>query len=112
MIARSPRLILLALSITAWSLAGQPAGKEKHLLYVASPGCRNYLQYGGMGVLVFDIDNGYRFVKRIPTWDETPGKDAENIKGIAASAKTGKLYVTTVNRLLALDAVSGAKLWE
>src|SRR2546423_11471505 len=113
MIARSSRLIPLALSITAWSLAGQPAGKEKHLLYVASPGIRNYLEYGGMGILVFDIDNGYKFVRRIPTWDApAAGKQAENVKGIAASAKTGRVYVSTINRMAAFDAVSGNKLWD
>jgi DNA-binding beta-propeller fold protein YncE len=87
--------------------------KEKHLLYVASPGLRNYLEYGGMGILVFDIDNGYKFVKRIPTWD-TPAdpKKAENVKGIAASARTGRVYVSTINRMAAFDAVSGNKLWD
>ncbi|HEU0093436.1 MAG TPA: hypothetical protein VFS78_15070, partial [Vicinamibacteria bacterium] len=44
------------------------AGVEKRLLYVASPGIRNYVEYGGVGVLVFDIANGHRFVKRIPTF--------------------------------------------
>jgi len=34
---------------------------------VAEPGIRNYTQYGGHGVIVFDIDDNYRFVKRIPT---------------------------------------------
>ncbi len=36
-------------------------------LYVAVPGIRNYLGYGGHGILVFDIDNNHRFVKRIST---------------------------------------------
>ena len=45
------------------------AGKasEHRMLYVATPGIRNYLEYGGHGLLVFDIDDGHRFVKRIPT---------------------------------------------
>ncbi|MBK5293484.1 MAG: hypothetical protein JJE04_17645, partial [Acidobacteriia bacterium] len=82
-------------------------GKEKHLLYVASPGIRNYEEYGGVGILVYDIDDGYRFVKRIPTWDVPAGQKPENVKGIAASAKTGRVYVTTINRMMALDAVTG-----
>jgi DNA-binding beta-propeller fold protein YncE len=87
--------------------------KENHLLYVASPGLRNYLEYGGIGVLVFDIDHGYKFVRRIPTWDPpAAGKQAENVKGIAASAKTGRFYVTTINRMAAFDIVSGKKLWD
>jgi DNA-binding beta-propeller fold protein YncE len=87
--------------------------KEQHLLYVASPGLRNYLEYGGMGILVFDIDKGYKFVRRIPTWDVPANpKDAENVKGIAASAKTGRVYVSTINRMAAFDAVSGKKIWD
>ena len=94
-------------------LRGQPAsGKEKHLLYVASPGIRNYVEYGGVGILVFDMDDGFRFVKRIPTWTVPPGKEPENVKGIAASAKTGRVYVTTLTRMMALDAVTGKVLWD
>ena len=89
-----------------------PAAAEQHLLYVASPGTRNYVQYGGVGILVFDIDNGYKFVRRIPTWDVPAGKEPENVKGIAASAKTGKVYVTSLNRLIAIDAVSGKRQWD
>jgi len=77
-----------ALFVLASLLPAQPSGnKEQHLLYVASPGIRNYEEYGGVGILVFDIDNGYRFLKRIPTWDVPAGQKPENVKGIAASAK-------------------------
>ena len=86
--------------------------KEKHYLYVASPGIRNYTEYGGVGVLVYDIDNGYRLVKRIQTWPDAPGKTAENVKGVAASAKTNRLYVTTPARLLAIDLLSEKVVWE
>jgi len=86
--------------------------QEQHLLYVASPGTRNYVEYGGVGILVFDIDKGYRFVRRIPTWDVPEGKSPENVKGIAASAKTGRVYVTSLNRTIAIDAVSGKKIWD
>ena len=94
-------------------LRGQPAsGQEKHLLYVASPGVRNLVEYGGVGILVFDMDDGFRFVKRIPTWTVPPGKEPENVKGIAASAKTGRVYVTTLTRMMALDAVTGKVFWD
>ena len=87
--------------------------KEQHLLYVASPGIRNYLEFGGMGILVYDIDAGYKFVRRIPTWKApTASEKAENIKGIAASAKTGRVFVTTINRMMALDAISGKVFWD
>jgi len=84
----------------------------QHLLYVAEPGTRNYVEYGGVGILVFDIDNGYKFVKRIPTWSVPAGKEPENVKGVVASAKTGKIYVSSLNRMIAIDAVSGKKIWD
>jgi len=94
-------------------LPGQPASaKEKHLLYVAEPGIRNYVDYGGVGVLVFDVDNGYRFVKRIPTWNVMPGKEPENVKGVVASAKTGRLYVSTITRMAAIDLVTEKIVWD
>lgn len=91
---------------------GQHPHQEQHLLYVASPGIRNYTEYGGVGILVFDIDHGFRFVKRIPTWDYQPGQQPENVKGIAASAATGRIYLTNNSRLLALDAVTGRRVWD
>ena len=103
---RAARLLPL---VAAATIAAQ---SEQHYLYVAEPGIRNYVQYGGVGVLVFDIDNGYKFVKRIPTWETPPGKEPENVKGIAASAITGRLYVTTFNRMAALDIATGRKIWE
>jgi hypothetical protein len=67
---------LLALLSLAPPLGGQlNSGSEKHLLYVASPGIRNYTEYGGVGILVFDIDHGFRFLRRIPTWNVALGQE-------------------------------------
>src|SRR5690242_19631666 len=87
-------------------------GGERRLLYVASPGIRNYVEYGGVGVLVFDIANGHRFVKRIPTFPDVLGKEPENVKGIVASARTGRLYVSTPQRLGAFDLVTERMVWS
>jgi len=103
------RLVTLAALLAAGQYA---VAQEKHFLYVAVPGIRNYVEYGGVGILVFDCDNGYRFVKRIPTWVVPPGKQPENVKGIAASALTGKLYVSTMNRLAAFDVYSEKRIWD
>ena len=82
------------------------------LLYVASPGIRNYLQYGGHGILVFDIDRGHKFVRRIPLG----GLDEEgrpiNVKGVCASSVTGRIYVSTLRQLMCLDLVTDKMLWE
>jgi DNA-binding beta-propeller fold protein YncE len=94
------------------SLALTLAAADQHLLYVANPGTRNYTEYGGVGVTVFDIDNGYKFVRRISTWDVPEGKAPENVKGIAASANTGRVYVTSLKRMIAIDAISGKRLWD
>ena len=102
-------LSCLALSISAELIS---AAGSRHLLYVASPGIRNYLEYGGIGILVFDVDDGYKFVRRIPTWAVPEGKKAENVKGIAASAKTGIVYVTSLDSMIAIDAVTGKTLWS
>src|SRR3981189_862182 len=105
--------ILSVVSIAIAMFPVAPAsGPEEHLLYVASPGTRNYVEYGGVGILVFDIENGYKFVRRIPTWDVPEGKQPENVKGIAASAKTGRVYVTSLNRMIALDAISANRFWD
>src|SRR5450432_1402880 len=93
-------------------MASLAAAAEQHYLYVASPGTRNYVEYGGVGILVFDIDHGYKFVKRIPTWKVPEGKEPENVKGIAASAQTGRVYVTSLNRMIAIDAVTGRTIWD
>lgn len=88
------------------------AAEKRRLLYVALPGIRNYLEYGGIGVAVYDIDAGHRFLRRIPTWDLVEGKGAENVKGIAASAKTGRLYVSTIRRMGCLDLRTEKMLWS
>ncbi len=98
--------------LLTFPLFSQQLQKARHFLYVASPGIRNYVEWGGVGVLIFDIDHGYKLVKRFPTWDYKAGEKVENVKGFAASAATGKMYVSNVNRLLAMDIVTGKKLWD
>ncbi len=112
MSARKVHLYALCL-LTSLAVWARPAtAEERRFLYVATPGIRNYVDYGGIGVIVFDIDNGHRFVRRIPTWQPPDGKDPENVKGVAASARTGKLYVTTYKRLAAIDLLTEKMLWE
>jgi len=107
--ATEPMRTLLLLIAAA---LGPMQAAPQHLLYVASPGTRNYVEYGGVGLLVFDIDHGYKFVRRIPTWDVPAGKKPENVKGIAASARTGRVYISSLSSVIAIDAVSGKKIWE
>jgi hypothetical protein len=64
-------------------------------LYVAMPGIRNYLKYGGHGLLVYDIDHGHRLIRRIPTAGCDSKGVPNNVKGICACAVTKRVY--TVN---------------
>jgi hypothetical protein len=106
---------LLAISVTVLALC-TPSGfasdlPERHWLYVAEPGIRNYVELGGAGILVFDMDHGHKFVKRIATPASRVTRP-ENIKGICASAATGKLYFTTLTRLYCLDLKTEQTHWE
>ena len=110
------RLVYAIVGLAALAAAGvHPRAAdngEKHFLYVAVPGIRNYVEYGGVGILVYDMDQGHRFIRRIPTFDVPAGKEPENIKGIAASAQTGRLYVTTFRRLAAFDLATDRMVWN
>src|SRR4051812_27652373 len=96
-------ILVLPILFLTFAGARRPAAPEHHFLYVAEPGVRNYVEYGGVGVIVYDIDAGYKFVRRFPTQVVPAGAEPENVKGVAASAATGRLYVTTIRRLMAFD---------
>lgn len=90
-----------------------PAGEgEQRRLYVAVPGIRNYLEYGGHGLLVFDIDHGHRFLKRIPTAGLDPQGRPDNVKGLCAGADSRRIYISTTKTLTCLDLVTEQILWE
>lgn len=81
-------------------------------LYVAVPGIRDYLEYGGHGLLVFDIDDGHRFVKRIATKGTDANGKPINVKGICANGQTGRVYISTIKHLMCLDLALESLLWE
>jgi hypothetical protein len=101
-------LVLAALARTGFS----QSVAERKLLYVATPGIRNYLEYGGHGILVFDINAGHKFVKRIPSAGCDEKGQPLNVKGICAHAGTRRLYVTTTRTLMCFDLVTEKLLWE
>jgi len=84
--------------------------EEQHFLYVVAPGIRNYLEFGGAGVLVFDMGRGHAFVKRIETPASRVAKP-ENVKGVCACAANRKLYFSTLTQLYCLDLVTEKTLW-
>ena len=92
------KTFLAAVAGLILSVAACSAASAQHYLYVASPGIRNYVEYGGVGVLVYDIDNGYKFVRRIPTWEVPPGK---------ASVKRSKATASSSSRTGTSSAIHG-----
>lgn len=92
--------------------AEKSAVAEHHYLYVGAPGIQDQLQYGGHGILVFDMHDGYKFVKRIPSGGVDETNHVMNVKGICASAKTQRLYMSTIKTLMCFDLVSEKLLWE
>ncbi len=87
-------------------------GSLKRYLYVAVPGVRDYLEYGGHGLLVFDIDDGYKFVKRIRTGGLRPDGRPMNVKGICGSAASGRIYISTLKTLMCLEIAADSVRWE
>ena len=81
-------------------------------LYVAQPGIRNYTQYGGHGIIVYDIDQDYAFVRRIPFSGLKEDGTPDNVKGICGNAETGRLYVSTIHHLICIDLMTDRVMWE
>jgi len=121
MLAR--RIALGALGLfAALVIFAQPgqAQQTRRYLYAALPGVGggSNAAYGGVGIVIFDIDNGHKFVRRVPLQGAPPpvgrggAPSQEAIKGIAAHAGTSRLYVSTSRRLAAYDLMTDKLVWE
>jgi DNA-binding beta-propeller fold protein YncE len=104
------RRTFLAGSLAAPLSARGADDRASRLLYVVCPGIRDYLEFGGAGILVFDIDAGHKFVKRIATGASKAAKP-RNIKGVVASAATKRLHFTTPESLYCVDLVTEKTEW-
>src|SRR5262249_54418316 len=103
---------LIALALLMPAVRAQ---QTQRFLYAALPGVGggNNLKYGGAGILVFDIDHGHTFVRRIPLQGAMPDNGRqEAIKGIAAHAPTARLYVSTSRRVAAYGLTTDTPVWE
>src|SRR5581483_12045137 len=87
-----------SLLVIALAACAEAAVKDGRYLYVVCPGIRNYLEFGGAGILVYDIDGGHKLVKRIAT-PASQEEKPDNIKGVCACAATQRLYFTTTKKL-------------
>jgi DNA-binding beta-propeller fold protein YncE len=106
------RRTFLAASLAApFAATAGAEARVSRMLYVVCPGIRDYPEFGGAGVLVFDIDNGHKFVKRIAT-TASGAEKPRNIKGVVASATTKKLHFTTPEALYCVDLLTEKTEWE
>lgn len=108
-------LVIFTGCIAAASIALRQTGRAQapqRLLYAGVPGVGNAVDHGGIGILVFDMDHGYKFVRRIATWPTLEGQRAEGVRGIAAHAASGRLFISTSKRLAAFDLMTDTVVWE
>lgn len=108
-------LFIVTVLITAWKPdveESHQTPKIKRYLYVATPGVRDYLGYGGHGIQVFDMDNHYKFVKFIPTSGLHPDGTPSNVKGVCVSLATNCIYISTLESLQCIDLTTEKLIWE
>jgi hypothetical protein len=89
-------------------LASVAGGQTKRYLYISTPDGAQSEGRSGSGILVFDIDDGHRFVKRIdiPIFQE-------GLRGFTGCAETHCVYYSTTNRRLGcFDLEKEEVVWE
>lgn len=104
------RLSVIALVVSGLMPVQGAQAQSQRLLYAGVPGVGSIQDLGGAGILVFDIDRGHAFVRRI-SLDAATGGEIEPVRGIAAHAGTGRLYVSTTQRMIALDLLTDEVVW-
>lgn len=97
--------LALFLSIAALALGQSPT---KRYLYLSTPDGAQEEGRSGNGILVFDIDNGHKLVRRI----EVPSFQ-DGLRGFTGNLKTHSVYYSTTNRRLgAFDIETDKVVWE
>ncbi len=104
--------LILATVISSTRAAEPSSDNVRHFLYVCVPGIRGDTKYGGVGILVFDIDHDHRFVRRIPLAVIGDPKHPQPVKGVCASEKTGRIYVSTPSSLECIDLATDQPVWQ
>src|SRR5438094_2967341 len=99
------RLISILLSITSLILGQSPV---KRYLYISTPDAAQKNYRSGQGILVFDIDQGHKFVRRI----DIPAFQ-EGLRGFTGNLKTHRAYFSTSNRRVgAFDLETEKVVWN
>lgn len=96
------------LVILLFSLAASAASPDGRYLYMSTPDGAQAEGKSGNGIMVFDIDHGHRFVRRI----EIP-IFKEGLRGFLGNLKRHAVFYTTTNqRMGCFDLESEKVLWE
>jgi DNA-binding beta-propeller fold protein YncE len=96
-------LIVAACCLAATQTVLRHAGRAQtpqRLLHAGVPGVGNDASHGGVGVLV------------LTSIVATSSSSAEGVRGIAAHAATGRLFVSTSRRLAAFDLTRDTIVWR
>ena len=101
---------ILPLLVILLSLASSAFGQSQvnRYLYMSTPDGAQKEGRSGAGILIFDIDNDHKFIRRIdiPIFQE-------GIRGFTGNLKTHCVYYSTTNRRLGcFDLEKEEKVWE
>jgi outer membrane protein assembly factor BamB len=99
---------ILTLAFLASAALACAAPAEKRYLYLSTPDGAQQEGRSGNGILVFDIDAGHKFVRRIeiPTFKE-------GLRGFTGHARNHRVYYSTTNRRLGcFDLETDRVIWE
>jgi DNA-binding beta-propeller fold protein YncE len=92
------------------------SSKVRELVYVALPGgFGNYVgsdQRAGEGIVVLDVKNGYTFERRIHLQHLGAPIVPQQVTSMMASPATNMLYVSTRERLYAMDLATEKVVWS
>ncbi len=101
-----PLSSLIAVLSIAVAAFGQPS--TKRYLYMSTPDGAQKEGRSGNGILIFDIDDGHKLVRRInvPIFEE-------GLRGFTGNLKTHSVYYSTSNRRVgAFDLEKDRVVWE
>ena len=99
------RFLLVLLWVANLALCESPL---KRYLYISTPDAAQNNYRSGQGILIFDIDQGHKFVRRIdiPTFKE-------GLRGFTGNLKTHTAYFSTSNRRVgAFDLETEKIVWD
>lgn len=103
------RTFLLSIGLClSFGSAGCTQGQTGRFLYISMPDGAQEPGRSGTGILVFDIDDGHKFVRRI----DVPNFE-EGIRGFTGNAKTHSVYYSTTSRRLGrFDLETEEIVWD